>query len=61
MNYNDLSNKELLETYDNMSYYDDDLNKVICDRAGLADEYRNADGETFEAVLDSAISILEKE
>ena len=35
-----------------------DLCEALCGLAGMADEYREADGETFEAVLFKAAEVL---
>ena len=35
-----------------------DLCEALCELAGMADEYREADGETFEAVLFKAAEVL---
>lgn len=55
------TNEELLKKYDDMDYYDDDLNREIAKRAGLLDEYNEADGQSFEDVLYEAEKVIRKE
>ena len=43
-----------------LDYHDPALVEEICDRAGLLEEYKSSDGETFESVLDRAIEILKE-
>lgn len=53
-----MTNRDLLELFDTMDVYDLPLCIEITSRAGLADEWDTCTGETFESVLDAAISIL---
>lgn len=54
------TNDELIKAIENSSVWDYDMCAEACERAGLSDEWKAADGETFEAVVDKAIEILEK-
>lgn len=38
--------------------WSDDLNRQLCEMAGLLDQYEEADGESFEAVVESAAEKL---
>lgn len=53
-----MSNKELAEKIRNNDIWDPVLLEELCDRAGLADEYKQADSETFEQVVFRAAEIL---
>ena len=44
-----------------LDYHDPALVAEICNRAGLSEEYKSSDGETFESVLDRAIEILKED
>ena len=57
--FRNCSTIELLVTDAIQDYYDPDLVKEICDRAGLADAYAESHGETFESVYYRALEILE--
>jgi hypothetical protein len=51
---------ELVEIFEKMDYYDSEVCAEICDRVGLIEEWTDADGETFESVIDRAIEILKE-
>ena len=57
-NFLEYSNFELLEIEKKLDYYHYGLIAVICDRAGLKDEWENSEADTFEHVLSQAIKIL---
>ena len=38
--------------------WDDEACEVVCKEAGLEDEYKNADGDSFEAVVFKALETL---
>lgn len=57
-NFSEYSNFELLETEKNLDYHHYGLIAIICERAGLRDEWENSDADTFEYVLNKAIKIL---
>lgn len=61
MTYRNYENAELLSLEASLDYHDPDLVAEICARAGLEEEWSNADSETFEEVLDRAINILKRE
>lgn len=61
MKYRDYANFALLMTESALDYHDPELNEEICDRAGLLEDYKSSDGETFESVLDRAIEILKED
>lgn len=58
MEYRNYENAELVEMFAGLDYYDPELSAEICARAGLEEEWSNADSETFEEVLDRALEIL---
>ena len=58
--YRELSDDELVETFEKMDYYDPDLCAEICNRADLAERWARADGDAFEGVLDRAVEILKE-
>ena len=60
MEYRNYENAELVEMFAGLDYYDPDMNSEICDRAGLSEEYKSSDGETFESVIYRAIEILKE-
>ena len=49
---------EVAEELRNSGEWIPELCEELCDLAGMADEYREADGETFEAVLFKAAEVL---
>jgi hypothetical protein len=51
---------ELVEIFEKMDYYDSEVCAEICDRAGLLEEYKSSNEETFESVIDRAIEILKE-
>lgn len=56
----EMSAVQLLAVNDTYDYYDADICREICNRAGLRDKWDAADGEQFEGILDKAIAILEE-
>ena len=58
--YRELSDDELVETFEKMDYYDPDLCAEICNRVGLIEEWTDADGDACEGVLDRAVEILKE-
>jgi ABC-type glutathione transport system ATPase component len=60
MDYRNYDNSALLITESALDYHDPALVAEICDRAGLLEEYKSSDGETFESVLDRALEILKE-
>ena len=60
MTYRNYETAALLILEAGLDYHDPDLIEEICDRAGLLEEYKTSDGETFESVLDRAIEILKE-
>ena len=61
MTYKDYTNFALLMIESASDQHDPELSAEICARAGLLEEWSNADSETFEEVLDRAIEILKEE
>lgn len=59
--YKNYTTVELLIIDSGRDYHDPELEREICDRAGLLGEYRAADGDTFEGILDRAVEKLENE
>ena len=57
-NFLKCSNFELLELEKKLDYHHFGLCAVICERAGLKEEWENSDAETFEQILNDAIEIL---
>lgn len=53
-----MNNNELAEKIRNSGTWDYDLLAELCDRAGIFEEWENADGETFESVAYKAAEIL---
>ena len=49
---------EVAEELRNSGEWIPELCEELCELAGMADEYREADGETFEAVLFKAAEVL---
>lgn len=49
---------EVAEELRNSGEWIPELCEELCELAGMADEYRGADGETFEAVLFKAAEVL---
>lgn len=60
MDYKNYENATLLITESALDYHDPELVEEICSRAGLLEEYKSSDGETFESVMDRAIEILKE-
>ena len=58
MEYRNYENATLLITESVLDSHDPELSAEICARAGLEEEWSNADSETFEEVLDRALEIL---
>ena len=58
--YRDYETIGLILLEESLDYHDPDLVAEICDRAGLLEEYKSSDGETFESVMDRAIEILKE-
>lgn len=54
----DLSTETLLIMEGRSCEHNPDLNEEICKRAGLLEEYKSSDGDTFESVVSRAIDIL---
>jgi hypothetical protein len=59
--YKNYETKALIELDESLDYYIHELVLEICSRAGLLEEYKSSDGETFERVLDRAIEILKED
>lgn len=53
-----MNNNELAEKIRNSETWNYDLLAELCDRAGIFEEWKNADGETFESVAYKAAEIL---
>ena len=53
-----MTTKEIAKEIKNADTWDFDLCGELCDRAGLADEWDAADGESFEAVIFKAAEKL---
>ena len=53
-----MNNNELAEKIRNSETWNCDLLAELCDRAGIFEEWKNADGETFESVAYKAAEIL---
>jgi len=53
-----MNNNELAEKIRNSETWDYDLLAELCDHAGIFEEWKNADGETFESVAYKAAEIL---
>ena len=53
-----MTNQELANKINNSSTWDETLLAELCDRAGIFDEWKNADGENFESVVYKAAEIL---
>ena len=45
---------------DSLDYHDPELVAEICDRAGLTEEYKASNEDTFESVIDRALDILKE-
>ena len=60
MTYRNYETAALLILEAGLDYHDPELVEEICDRAGLLEEYKSSNGETFESVLDRAIEILKE-
>lgn len=58
MEYRNYETAEILEVFADLDYYDPELCAEICARAGLEEDWAEADGETFEDVLNRALEIL---
>ena len=56
--FRNYTNSELLEIEKTLNYHHYGLLAVICERAGLKEEWENSDAETFEQILNDAIEIL---
>lgn len=56
--YRDYTTTELLVMDVGRDYHDPDLERELCQRAGLLEEFEASDGDTFESVIDKAIEIL---
>lgn len=57
--YRDYTTTELLVMDAGRDYHDPDLERELCDRAGLLEEFEAADGENFEMVVARAAKILD--
>ena len=57
-NFRNYTNSELLEIEKKLDYHHFGLIAVICERAGLEEEWENSNPDTFEQVLNDAIDIL---
>lgn len=55
-----MTNTEIIEAIESSNVWDYEMCAEACERAGLSDEWKVADGETFEIVVDKAIEILKK-
>ena len=53
-----MNNNELAEKIRNSETWNYDLLAELCDCAGIFEEWKNADGETFECVAYKAAEIL---
>ena len=60
MEYRDYEDIALILLEDSLDYHDPELVEEICDRAGLLEEYKSSDEDTFESVLDRALEILKE-
>lgn len=60
MTYKDYTDAELLKVESGLDYYDPELVTEICNRAGLDKDWADADGESFETILDQALEILKE-
>lgn len=60
MNYKYYTTAALLLVESGLDYYDPELVEEICDRAGLSEEYKSSDEDTFEHIIDRAIDILKE-
>ena len=58
--YKNYTTVELLIIDAGRDYHDSELERELCDRAGLLEEYKAADGDTFESVIDRAVEKLEQ-
>lgn len=59
--YKDYTTAALLIQESALDYHDPEIIEEICDRAGLLEEYKSSDEDTFEHIIDRAIEILEKD
>lgn len=59
-NLYELSDKELIALYQGLEENDFCVCEELCERAGLLEAWKDADGESFERVLDEAIERLQK-
>jgi hypothetical protein len=59
--YKDYTIAALLMTESALDYHDPELVAEICDRAGLSEEYKSSDEDTFEHIIDRAIEILKED
>lgn len=57
----ELTNEELLKLYNTCDEYIDEQCIEICKRAGLLEEWENADGDNFGDVLNRAVETIESE
>jgi len=53
-----MNNNELAEKIRNSETWNYDLLAELCNRAGIFEEWKNADGETFEGIAYKATEIL---
>lgn len=60
MNYKNYENSALLIMESALDYHDPELVEEICERAGLIEEYKSSNEETFERIIDMAIEILKE-
>lgn len=59
--YKDYTNFALLMAESARDYHDPEIIEEICDRAGLLEEYKSSDEDTFEHIIDRAIEILKED
>ena len=56
--YNRIRALEIARELRKSAEWNPELCEELCELAGMADEYRESDGETFEAVLFKAAGVL---
>lgn len=59
--YKNYTVTELLVMDAGRDYHDPELEAEICERAGLDKEWADADGESFESILEQALEILKED
>lgn len=62
MDVKNMTNEELIQNfYDSYKIYDHDVCEELCKRAGMEDDWKLSDGDTFERVVITACFTLETE